>query len=398
MDVQKALTSLQEFIKLIVEAGVTTEYSSWAKANELTIAKLFCYKRKEGMPAIYELVRPFFHPSLPHPSLPLIGLNYTSAANANLFGDWISGWTDALRLCRGIVFDTNGNLIAFPFPKFFNFQEHEETKTTNLPDGPFVITSKYDGHLGIIFEYNGQLILTTRGSFTSPSAELGRQLLKQQYPQLPWQLVNYNPSLTLLVEIIAPETQVHLNYGNKRYFMLVGAFNRETLVELSYRQLQELGRTLHITVARRLMIGSIDKLLTITGNPRFTDREGYVVRYANGLRVKFKFRTYLQKMFMSAIAGKGHAALMQWWLNDELANKLALLPEEVVTKINKMWSEITTVMAGPGEPQAKWQRLYLFYNDNADTLSPTDHPSVIQQSTFQAICREFCKEYCQQID
>ena len=395
MNVQQALTSLQEFIKLMVEAGVTdtSKYSPWAKANEATIAKLFSYERQESMPHIYELVRPFFHPDLP-----LIGLNYTSAANANLFGDWISGWTDALRLCRGIVFDTSGNLIAFPFPKFFNFQEHEETKTTNLPDGPFVITSKYDGHLGIIFEYNGQLILTTRGSFTSPSAELGNQIITHHYKRFGWKL-RFPSQLTLLAEIIAPETQVHLNYGNKRYLMVVGAFNRDTLAEFSYSQLQELGHALHITVARRLTIDSINELLSMIADPRFTDREGYVVRFSsNGLRVKSKFRTYLQKMFMSALTGKGYAALMQWWLNGELANKLALLPEEVVTKINKMWSEITTVMAGPGEPQAKWQRLYLFYNDNADTLSPTDHPSVIQQSTFQAICREFCKEYCQQID
>jgi len=46
MNVQQALTSLQEFIKLMVEAGVTdtSKYSPWAKANEATIAKLFSYE------------------------------------------------------------------------------------------------------------------------------------------------------------------------------------------------------------------------------------------------------------------------------------------------------------------------------------------------------------------
>ncbi|MCC7527074.1 MAG: hypothetical protein IT342_01055 [Candidatus Melainabacteria bacterium] len=60
------------------------------------------------MPSVTSLIRPFFHPGLP-----LVGLNYTEVAHVTLHA-FALGWTPAIRLCRGIVFNRRGTLVAFP--------------------------------------------------------------------------------------------------------------------------------------------------------------------------------------------------------------------------------------------------------------------------------------------
>ena len=173
MTTRKALIQLRQFVGKLVSDRINSpqKFNEWKKipGNEQFMARSLGYVRKTGMPSVTSLIRPFFHPSLP-----LIGLNYTEVAHVTLHA-FADGWTPAIRLCRGIVFDRRGTLVAFPFPKFFNYGEHSETQ--ELPDGPWEAMVKEDGHLAIIFQYRGQVIATTRGSFTSPSGKIANQLL-----------------------------------------------------------------------------------------------------------------------------------------------------------------------------------------------------------------------------
>ena len=114
MDTSQTLKQLQEFTTLITTAEITTkaQYIPWAKKNSATMAELFGYKQEKGMPNISALAGAFFHPTLP-----LIGFNYTPVAH-NTLHEYPQGWTPVLRRCRGTIFDRAGNLIALPFPKF----------------------------------------------------------------------------------------------------------------------------------------------------------------------------------------------------------------------------------------------------------------------------------------
>ena len=52
-----------------------------------------------------------------HPILPLTIWNYTEKVQ------YESLWDDITLQCRGLVTDTEGNIVARPFRKFFNMEE-----------------------------------------------------------------------------------------------------------------------------------------------------------------------------------------------------------------------------------------------------------------------------------
>jgi len=122
-----------------------------------------------------------------HPTYPLIIWNYSPLVQYEKL------WTPLLMMCRGLVTDFDGNIKARSFPKFFNYEEH---KPEDIPNEDYVVYEKMDGSLGILFNYENEWILATRGSFTSPQAIKGKELLGK-YP-----LDKLNKNNTYLFEII----------------------------------------------------------------------------------------------------------------------------------------------------------------------------------------------------
>ena len=77
-----------------------------------------------------------------HPTLPLSIYNYTRSCQ------YESKWDEITLNCRGLVLDRDGNVVAKPFDKFFNYEELKE-----IPNEPFEVFEKMDGSLGILFNY-----------------------------------------------------------------------------------------------------------------------------------------------------------------------------------------------------------------------------------------------------
>ena len=99
-----------------------------------------------------------------HPTLPLSIYNYSRTCQYD------GMWDDITLNCRGLVLDLDGNVIAKPFPKFFNYEEHTPEE---IPNESFEVYEKMDGSLGIFFYYEGEWHMATRGSFTSEQAIKG---------------------------------------------------------------------------------------------------------------------------------------------------------------------------------------------------------------------------------
>lgn len=171
---REAIDGLEEMLVQTAADGIRNvkDFKAWAKDHRPFLNETFQYQRGDDKPEIHSLFSPFYHRELP-----LIGLNYTPVAH-NVLHAIPDGWTMPLRLCRGIVFDLDGNLVALPFRKFFNLGENQETMPDALPRGyPFDASRKMDGHLAIIFRYVDQILMTTRGSFDSPTGKIGNELL-----------------------------------------------------------------------------------------------------------------------------------------------------------------------------------------------------------------------------
>lgn len=369
-ETKRAVRSLSKFIqKLIkeVKPGDKEARKVWRKNNEQLMEKCFWYKRKNGMPSITSLVTPFYHPTQK-----LIGLNYSPVAHLTLH-QFSAGWTLPLRLCRGIIFDYQGNLVAMPFIKFFNYNEHPETR--NLPEEPFDATVKHDGHLGIIFQHNRKLYITTRGSFVSPSSLLGTSMLKNHSDKNNWP-GKFPKDLTVLVEIIHPNTKVHLNYRRKKEFILIGANNINKLEDLVHGELLDLGKLLNLPVTEKWNGNSLKDLEKLMLNMAVKNREGYVVRFQSGLRVKFKFTTYINLMVEAKL---NYSYLMNRIMSGNLKKMIGNLEEEVYTKAEAMVADLMKVKSLPGSEKEKWCYLYNLM------------PKKKQTSSYKAKCRAFSK-------
>lgn len=149
-----------------------------------------------------------------HPTLPLRLFNYTEIAQ------YQKAWNDVTRTCRGlIVHRETGEILARPFPKFFNHTEEQHPAFS--PDEPVTVTDKMDGSLGITYPTaGGTLAIATRGSFTSDQAIHATAVLRTRYP-------DWRPPAgwTALFEIVYPENRIVLDYGDVDDLVLLGAVN-----------------------------------------------------------------------------------------------------------------------------------------------------------------------------
>jgi RNA ligase len=364
--VRDGVEKLQQFTKTLVKAGVDTreKFKAWKHANESAMAGLFRYEQKKGMPPVTALVGASFHPELP-----LLMYNYTPVAHNTLHA-FPAGWTSVLRLCRGIVFDCTGSLIAKPYEKFFNYGEHPET--TDLPDAPFMATVKHDGHLGICFHYAGRWHVTTRGVFCWKTAKIGEAMLYESDKRTGWMHAT-SQDLNLLVEIIHPETRVHVSYRKPR-LILTGACYRDSLKELSDASLRCLGSSVGLEVAERWNGDSIADLRKLMADMSVRNKEGFVANFP-GLRVKFKFRSYIGMMVQEKLT---YGYLMNRILSDNLDDMISTLPKPKYDQAKRMVAEI---MKAAKIADAKKRKEYLY------ALPPKN------QSTpyFRGVCRKVLK-------
>jgi len=346
-------------------------WREWKKRpdNQTRLNHLFDYPASPGMPPINALVDADFHPHLP-----LVLFNYSPVAHNTLFA-FPDGWTAPLRLCRGIVFDLETSaLVALPFPKFFNYGEHPETM--NLK-GAYEATLKQDGHLGIIFHYRGRKYLTTRGSFKSPSSKIGNRMLKRYLTAGgDWNNSKLD-NTTILVEMIHPDTHVHVDYNGIEEFRLIGAMDTATLGDSNHVQLEEIATALKLPLTQRWTGESLEELVELMQDRTIRNTEGYVVYFPyNHLRVKLKFATYIGLMVAEKLS---YSYLMRRYLSGNLQRMLDTLDEELMSTTMQMLGRLLYMASVPGRQKDKWRKLY--------ELEPADR----RTNSFEATCREFVK-------
>lgn len=212
-----------------------------------------------------------------HPNLPLTIWNYTPECQFS------KSWDNITLSCRGLVTDDNtGEVVAKPFPKFFNLEERMHTPTEQ-----FEVFTKMDGSLGILFWYNEQWVYASRGSFTSPHAEFFKQHTEYFYSEA---LKYLDKDFTYCFELIHPDFQVVVNYGNKQDVVLLGAYNTKSGQE--WLNVLDHYKTLLPTVERHEAYSgsSMEALKALNTD----NEEGFVIRFMNGDRCKIKFADYVR--------------------------------------------------------------------------------------------------------
>lgn len=214
-----------------------------------------------------------------HPTLPLTIWNYSEKVQYDNLFDEIT-----LQI-RGLVTDDEGSIVARPFKKFFNMEENKHNPTEE-----FDVFEKMDGSLGILFNYQDQWVMATRGSFVSEQAIKGFEMLKNyDYEKL-------HKNYTYLFEIIYKENRIVVQYDYDD-LILLGMIETKTGYEVDLHnegtdiRLKNLINNLGFKVVRKF-----DKVKSYEPLKHFIpdSKEGYVIRFTNGDRIKIKGEEYLR--------------------------------------------------------------------------------------------------------
>ena len=162
-----------------------------------------------------------------------------------------------------------------------------------IPNEPFEVFEKLDGSLGILFNYRGEWLLATKGSFTSDQALKGMEMLrKYEYERL-------DPGYTYLFEIIYDENRIVCQYEYEDLVLLsvidnedgseVPIHHGETLI--SANRIRNLCNNLGFRLVQKYDgVNDYKELKSLIAN----DREGYVIRFKSGFRMKIKGEEYMR--------------------------------------------------------------------------------------------------------
>ena len=219
-----------------------------------------------------------------HPDYPLLIFNYTPQCQFS------AAWDEYTLMCRGLITNLDGDIVARPFPKFFNFHEHANPilPAINWRQG-FTATEKMDGSLGILFRVDSRLHLATRGSFISKQSREGMSIFRDKG----YDRFDYDPAWTYLFEIIYPQNRIVLDYGERRDLILLDVIHNDGNHSHSYDSLTEIAGAIGCPVVGRIALESASEpaFLEFIKNS-VPNSEGIVVRFDDGLRVKVKYEEY----------------------------------------------------------------------------------------------------------
>lgn len=264
-----------------------------------------------------------------HPVDNLYIYSYTKKAQTTP-GAWEN---PAVRLCRGLIVTFDGEIIARPYPKFFNLGQPEAPEVTL--DDWVVAMDKIDGSLGIIYPRDdGTLAVATRGSFTSRQADHATKILQTKYP-------DFVPPLghTTLVEIVYPENKIVVDYGAADDLVLLGFVHIETgrVVPPVWNPTFSVSNWTG-PVADFLYSGTLGVYLSI---PPRDNREGAVLYLNNNEMVKVKYEEYLRLHRIAT--GLSEKIIWEVYFSDEpgmLSDFLEDVPDEFHSWVAEVWKDL----------------------------------------------------------
>lgn len=252
-----------------------------------------------------------------HPNAELYIYNYTPRAQ---FG---KVWNEVTTMCRGLIMDADMNVVARPFGKFFNLEEH---KPEEIPTLPFEVTEKMDGSLGILYWLNDIPFIATRGSFTSEQALHATEILHKKYG---WTFDVLEKDKTYLFEIIFPENRIVVDYGKTDDLILLAVIDTQTGKEFSF---YDAGFPL---VRHYSGVNDLEVLKAVQED----NKEGFVVRFSNNFRVKMKFAEYVR--LHRIVTGVSNIAIWEYLSEgkslDELLDRV---PDEFYAWVKKTSADL----------------------------------------------------------
>jgi RNA ligase len=238
------------------------------------------------------------------------------------------------RECRGITFDTKGNLICRKYHKFFNVGEKEETQLNkiNLYE-PHIVLEKLDGSCVIPQPSPDGFVLTTKAGVTEISQQAEVFVAdKPHYAKFIHSM--FDGKLTPIFEWVSRKNRIVVDYENDN-LILTAIRNTEMGNYLPYFNMLDLAEHWNIPVVQAvdgLAVQNIE--LFVKQIREWEDSEGVVLRFDTGHMVKIKADQYvLRHKTKDAINQEKN--VISIILNDDVDDLIPLLTPEDATRIQE---------------------------------------------------------------
>ncbi len=295
-----------------------------------------------------------------HPSEPYVIYNYTPECQFS------RSWDEVTMQCRGLILHKDtGEVIARPFTKFFNYEEHIAGGLP-IPEGIPQVFDKRDGSLGILYwGVNGDPYIATRGSFVSDQALWATAFFRDHQHH-----IEFNRNYTYLFEIIYPENRIVVDYGRYEGLDLLAIVNTQTGEELVVMPVATpLGKPVQYGT-----FTSYEELKALNEK----NKEGFILRYPNGLRLKIKFEDYVRlHKVMTGLSEIGLWEMLASGKNvldifEEIPDEMHDWVKDVVKKLSHQFLEIETAARDV-------YKLVIFLvtrKEQAEVISKSKYPGV----------------------
>jgi hypothetical protein len=313
----------------------------------------------------------------------LLLLNYTSQAH-NVLHVYDNGWSNELKLCRGLVFSFKEEvkLVSRGFEKFFNANEQRENQTNSLINkykGKFNAYEKIDGHMIEFFENENELCATTRGKFNTLSAQESLSLVspKEWKACKSFLKTAHNIDLmTIVAELVSPSSKVFVDYDNKENVYILAAYDKLGN-KIDNGLLKNISSFIDKAKLPKFKQFTVKEMFEEVRRRDVDNNEGWVMDL-DGTLLKFKYNNYIGMMVNSKMS---YRYLMQTIMNKTTDRMISTLDRESLSNANMLLSNIKLKELECSNLNS-YKPLYELWSDEEGSLN-----------YFRLVCRKFYKEY-----
>ena len=282
-----------------------------------------------------------------HPSKDLIIWNYSEIVQMKGLWDEITTRT------RGLVTDGEGNIIAHSFKKFHNIEQN-----LHKPSPDFTVYEKMDGSLGILFWYDNEWIICSRGSFESDQAQEAAELLNK------YNLKGLDKNIAYSFEIIYPKNRIVVDYKDMKELVFLGAFDKDG----EEIQVTELVKNAGFPIVKEYQFSDYRSIKELN----IENAEGFVVKFhGTGDRTKIKFEDYV-KLHRNIT---NLSTLTVWNLfcsGNKLEEVIDNIPDEFFDWFKKEWELLEL------KYKEIHHKLYTIFNEvNEKVINKTDFAKIV---------------------
>ena len=217
-------------------------------------------------------------------------------------------WDKETTKARGLFIDTkNYEIVARSYNKFFKVDERKETTLDSLKENlifPVNFYLKYNGFLGILSVYNGELFFASKSTNAGDYVEYFKNIFYKKYSNKQIEVLKdklTKENLSAVFEVIDPFNNPHIiEYQEENLVLLDLIKNTTNFEKISYPDLQSFAQNNNISVKEwAYTTSNIDEFMSVydkitAANYKYKDSyiEGFVIEDANAFMIKTKTAYY----------------------------------------------------------------------------------------------------------